>query len=56
MMEIAVFKIGDRIQTPTGEIGIIIESQFDFPLHCLVQLPTGEKRHILKKLLKQLED
>lgn len=49
------FQVGDRVVTPTGKIGVIIEPEHDLPLHCLVQLSDETKRHILKRILK-LED
>lgn len=49
------FKLGDRVRTPTGKTGVIIESDLDFPNHVLILLDTGAKLNVLKRILKPLE-
>ncbi|MBD1842131.1 hypothetical protein H6F89_01630 [Cyanobacteria bacterium FACHB-63] len=46
------FNIGDRVVTPTGKTGCVIESDADFPLHCLIAFDSGEKRYILRRILQ----
>ncbi|WP_058998430.1 hypothetical protein [Leptolyngbya sp. NIES-2104] len=47
------FKTGDRIQTPTGRTGVIIESDADFPNHCLIQFDSGQKQYVLRRILQR---
>ncbi|MBD1847294.1 hypothetical protein H6F89_28590 [Cyanobacteria bacterium FACHB-63] len=50
------FNIGDRVTTPTGKVGCVIESDADFPLHCLIEFDSGEKRYILRRILKSVSE
>ncbi len=37
------FKQGDRILTDSGRRGVVVGSDPNFPLHCLIQFETEER-------------
>lgn len=54
--EMAEFKTGDRVSLPSGKIGAIVETDWDLPLHCLVQFPDGTKFHYMRRILTAIKN
>lgn len=51
--EQAPLKVGDRVQTPTGRIGVIILPDADMPLHYLVLFDDGDRAFwMLREILQ----
>ena len=46
------FRVGDRISTPIGNLGTILDPPWEMPLHSLVQIDGGAKIWILNEILK----